>query len=397
VNTGTGEFYFELPLFNLKGPLPLLASLYYGSSSAERILSAASDAADSAAVDSFLAPLGRGWLHNYQMRRFAFAAAWETHVVYDQGRVLPFWLRHGSWELEEPADAPYQLEADGEGGFYLLDPEKDAVYGFGADRRLTRVEDRNGNGLTLTYDGDGRLVQVADGLGRALQYTYDGDRLTAIGDQSGRAYAFAYTDGLLTSVTDPLGERTVFAYDSDGRITAVTYPSGHTPYTQTYSEGRVVRQQDAYGNVTTLSAGTGDSAQVAYPDGSRWQHRHEERVDRSVLAGFTDPAGEAVGIAPVAGGGLELTDRHGDHTRVDRDAISGDVSQVTDALGQTTRYSYATTEQSIAGIGFLFRDRTAVTYPDGAREEYVYDGPGNVVERRDRVGQVWRQTYNERG
>jgi RHS repeat-associated protein len=391
VHTGTGEFYFERPLFNLGGPLPLFSGLYYGSNVARRITNADIDRA-------FGHVLGPMWLHNFQILRL-YKGDQETHIIYDRGQILRFKQQGDAWDLISDVETPFALKADLDGNYYLLDPTKELIFVFNPARRLERISDRNGNQLQLSYDQEGNLTQVSDGLGRTLYYTYSGSRLTGLHDGLGRNYTFGYTENRLSSITDPMGNVTTYTYDSDGNglITGVTYPGGHTPYIQDYNDqGRVVSQTDVVGNVTSLSFGTDGGSTITYPDGTAWEHRHS---NWNVLSGYTDPQGGDLSIDYDANsGGYVMTDRLGDQASGGYHEASGNLAWLTNARGETTTYTYAGQEQSFgAGVDFTFYDLTLLTYPDGTNEEFSYDNRGNVLERRDRVGESHRQTYNAKG
>jgi YD repeat-containing protein len=243
VNTATGEFYFETPLFDLGGPLPMKSSLYYGSA-----LSGNTDV-----NSAFGHVIGANWLHNYQMACL-HKNDQEAAVIYDRGKTLNFARNGTAWELSDTLDIAYSLKNDSAGNFYLLDPDKELVYIFNTDQRLSRVEDRKGNRHTLTYDTSGNLATVSDGLGRSLNFSYQDTRLAAISDGYGRTWRFGYTGQVLASLTDPMGNVTGFTCSDkakQGLIATVTCPRGNQPYTQTYdSEGRVIKQTDTYGDVT---------------------------------------------------------------------------------------------------------------------------------------------------
>ena len=114
--------------------------------------------------------------------------------------------------------------------FYPLDSSP-------AAGKLSRIEDRNGNALTLSYDGSGRLVQVTDTLGRGhvLQYTPAG-RIASVTDCTGRTVTYSYyagepggSVGDLKSVTSPPVTGTPNGNDfPTGKTITYTYTSGNS-------------------------------------------------------------------------------------------------------------------------------------------------------------------------
>ncbi|MFH1674513.1 MAG: RHS repeat domain-containing protein [Pseudomonadota bacterium] len=81
-------------------------------------------------------------------------------------------------------------------------------YHFASSGKLTSIENKNGNILTLTRDAEGRLGSVADGAGRTLSFSY----------QAG--------DNKIRTVTDPAGRTVTYEYDSNDNLVAVTNPDG---------------------------------------------------------------------------------------------------------------------------------------------------------------------------
>ena len=99
--------------------------------------------------------------------------------------------------------------------------------------KLARIQDRNGNTLTLDYDPAGRLESIEDSLGRIQTVTYAADgHITSITDSTGRTVTYAYyaqgetggSPGDLKSVTSPPVTGTPNGTDfSDGKTVTYTY------------------------------------------------------------------------------------------------------------------------------------------------------------------------------
>jgi YD repeat-containing protein len=113
---------------------------------------------------------------------------------------------------------------------------------------LTKVSDRNGNTVHLTYtdrklskienanhfieikrDQQGRITSVQDDQGRKVSYQYDAKgRLIETDDLGGAAWLYSYTDdNKLKTAIDPM-KRLNFevAYDDAGRVRRLRQPSG---------------------------------------------------------------------------------------------------------------------------------------------------------------------------
>lgn len=399
IDTSTGEFYFNLPLFDLGGPIPVVFDLYYGSH--------ASSVKD---VDrAFGQVMGPNWLHTYQIMRL-YKGDTRTKIIYDRGNVLTFESDGVHWKSSYDEKVPYELKTDDMGNFYLLDPSKKLVYRFNANRRLDRIEDRNGNALQLTYDNNGNLTQVGDGLGRMLNFTYEGSRLMGVSDSNNRAYQFSYnTSGYLASIADPMGYTTRYEYtDRSDRLALmewIYYPKGNYHTRQYYDNwGRVVIQKDAYNNSTEMSYNRPsgavymeetESTTISDPLGNNTEHRHQNKL---VLTEAKDAAGNPCRMKYDDNlRRTQVTDRLGDSTQVSYHSLSGEISDVTNTQGGVTHYTYTPRSQKFGTVEFTFYDLTRIDHPDGTNEQFTCDERGNTLIRHNKMGNRWQYTYNAKG
>ena len=184
---------------------------------------------------------GNRWTHSYDVRcvmKPGDGAAW----VYDgTGRkdlfqlqpdntyTCPGFFREGSL-----TNGIFRLTF-ADTGFWEFNPQGTSP----AAGKLARIQDRNANAITMSYDGTGRLLTITDTLARVhtLAYTTDG-RIASVTDSTGRAVTYAYygsggasggSAGDLRSVTSPPVIGTPNGNDfPDGKTVTYTYTSGHT-------------------------------------------------------------------------------------------------------------------------------------------------------------------------
>src|SRR5260370_34365589 len=119
-----------------------------------------------------------------------------------------------------------------------MDPASNLIYTFDSTGVLIKIEDRNGNALTVAPPVNG-TASVTDGLGRTLTFTYGANgKLAKVQDQTGRSVSFAYTGNDLTQVTDANGKVETYSYTTAGStvamLTARTLPLGNKPLTQVW-------------------------------------------------------------------------------------------------------------------------------------------------------------------
>jgi YD repeat-containing protein len=88
-----------------------------------------------------------------------------------------------------------------------------------------------------------------------------------------------------------------------------------------------------------------------------------------------------------------VTDLLGARSSATWDAASGLPASYTDALGNTTTFTYTATTQG----AFVFYDLTGVRFADGSTTSLTRDAKGNVVSLTDQSGRRWQATRNARG
>jgi len=136
------------------------------------------------------------------------------------------------------------------------------------DSKLSRIVDRNGNTMSLDYDGSGRLMQIVDDLGRTNSVRYDAaGRIAAVTDFSGRTVTYSYyagepggSRGDLKSVTSPPVTGTPNKNDfPEGKTTTYTYSTGyrderenHLLLSEMDAQGQTVSQHVYQHNQTDL-------------------------------------------------------------------------------------------------------------------------------------------------
>lgn len=384
---GTGElFMYPETFLTLGGPLDLSFSIYW----AARIRT----------DNNIVSRLQLAWLHNYDWAFNTPTFAPEDLVEFTTplGRVIRFeksFFEPG-WVLTPYTDVPFQL-AQQDTVYTLMDPRDGLRYTFliaGFRRPLTRIEDRNGNGLDLTYDASGRLDQVTDNLGRTLTYTYVSNRLASVSDGA-RTVAMTYGGGAVATVTDAAGGVTTFTYDAttspgNPQIASMTRPEGNTTWSQTYDAAlRVVTQTDAFANTTTFAYDdvTGETS-ITDPLTNLHVQTHSAALD---MTASRDEASQTVSFSTDAEGRrTSVTDRLSRTTSWTFHEPTRRLETVTDAAGGLYTLSYASTESD----GITYYDLASATGPDGSTDAYAYDSNGNILTRTDAQGHVTSFTYD---
>jgi len=372
-------------LLDLGGPLPLGFSMGYASARTR---------------DGQLASsLGDGWSHSFDFR--LFSAGSETRIALPSGRTLRFGEAGGIYTLVGPLETPYQLVADG-AEHVLLHPGSHLRYRFNASGQLVSIFDRNGNTLTLGYNGQ-LLSQVSDGLGRVLTFGYDANHFLAQVSDATRTVAFSVAARQLAQVTDAEGNATGFAYsnavpDTPGLLTQITYADGTVPYTFGYgASGRIATRTAA----PVLSGGTGGAvafalagttATVTDEAGGTWTFTVD--AEGNVLSTADPNAATSTWSYGAQGRPTGFVDAEGRGWTFAYEATSGAVSQVSRPDTATATVAYAA---STDALGLTDVEATSWTDFDGRTGGAALDAAGNVTSATDAAGQTWTFSHNATG
>ena len=377
ISTGTGEFVSSpAPDLSLGGPLPLEFRRYYSS-----YLNFNGDASS----------LGYNWMHNFDAR--VIVSGNTARVMLFGGGIVDFQQSGGTWRTSSQPRMAYQLLSSGN-GFRFLSPGDNLIYTFSQTGALLKMEDRNGNALTITPSAAGP-TQVSDGLGRTLAFVYSNSQLVKVQDQSGRSVSFSYSGNDMTGVTDANGNTTTFAYTTGDLLIKTVRPGGNAPYSQTFDNfTRVAQQTDSLGNKTTLAYNSGGNFGVTVvtdPLGRTTRGTYQDLLNISTLI---DAAGQSLSVAYDAlHRPTSVTDRLGNKRGVTYDPASGYITSHTDAQGNIITFAYQSQSQN----GFTFYNLSRISYPDATSSTLTYDGSGNVLTTTDRAGKTTTYTYNSRG
>ncbi len=143
------------------------------------------------------------------------------------------------------------MNVDPDGTVVVKQEEEGTTYSYSCYGRLTRIEDRNGNFVSVNFD-DRHLKQISDRYGRTVTATTNPEgRITSLRDFTGRTIGYAYTGKLLTSFTD--AERNVYGYtyDANSNLNSQINPDRtarsyiYNLYDEKY---KVVEETDELGN-----------------------------------------------------------------------------------------------------------------------------------------------------
>lgn len=318
------------------------------------------------------------------------------------------------------------------GKFKLITKEK-TIYFFdnSTNKRLTRIEEINGNFLNFTY-ADTLLTQITDAALRSIQLSYQDGKLKQVDDVLGtpaRTIKYTYdARGNLTQVEDPIGNKFKYGYlingplnrsiDKNGNVGDIVYNAGyqvkelitcHTSQRFSYSrsngttimaelvsgqnqitkyrynsKGQIIQKQGNCCGFNTSFEYDNDGNQTKFIDANGRVSTFTYDSKGNMLS-KTDPLGNTLYIT---WGGLgrvtSFTDKNGNTTNFNLDG-----------RGNVTRATYPeniTNEFTFAPNGDMLTSKDG----NGNITSYVYDNYGNITEIRKPLGVTYLATYDAR-
>ncbi len=440
VDVVTGRaFTHPITDLELPGPLPFTFQRMYSSKMAARDTG-----------------LGFGWAHTL---------GWEIAVTRrritvwnEQGIAVDFPMIPVGGETLGPWGWVVRRESWG----FLVDAEDGLWHIFslgvegGKRYRLTAIEDRNKNRITVVYE-DGKLVEVKDSAGRVIRIQTDAhSRITSLRVQNAFSQgqwvtfaSYAYdARGDLVSATDAEGHAARYAYDDDHRLTADTDRTGLTFHFVYDGEGRCVESWGDYPGrndpslvddvPTYLADGLTRAKGIHHCKFEYFPEDYSEVADSTQVRRFFGTKHGTLRKSVEGGAVMTATYREDGHLLAKMDALGattqwerdarGRVTKVVDPLGRVTTITRdaaglpVDVVDAAGGVSRIERDRfgNVTLYADalggvmtahresrglvaqildarGGLTRFTHDEQGNLAEVIDPKGGVWRYAHDALG
>jgi len=324
---------------------------------------------------------GYGWASSYGMNLVVNGDGSVTITEEDGSQVTAEPNGSGGFVLPASADSTLTLS----GGNYTFTRQETQIFSFNSSGQLTAVSDPNGYSTMLNYTS-GRLATVTDSEGRTINFDYGSNGLVSevVAPAGDTYYGYNLTDDL-TSVTDPLGRVTSFGPDANHLMLTMTRPNaqaggpdaGDNLVNVYDSFGRVVSQTDPAGLETTYSysgdnfSSAGGTTTITDPHGNVEVQDYTSGELMSLTKGYGTSAAATWTYAydPTSLGTTSVTDPN-DRTTTSTYDTNGNLLTSSDALGNTTTYTYNT-----------FNEPLTVTDPMGITTTHTYDANGNQLTK----------------
>jgi len=332
-------------------------------------------------------PFGFGWHTNLTVRLILVTDGVTTTaiVVESDGKRKRF-ARQAD-ETWAAAPGTYQtLTVAADGSAALRDKDGTARY-FDRTGRLTRIQDRNNNALTVSYDAGGVIASATAASGRTLTFTKGPDgRIARVSDPLGRAFQYQYdAGGHLTRVTDPVGGITQYTYYAGGNLRTVVDARGNTAISLSYdTQDRITREALADGATYQFAYLSATQTRVTNPSGYQTLYTFNSTGQPIEIR---DPLNRTTRSTWDANyNRLSQTDGNGHTTTFTYDA-NGNLLSESDPLNQVTAYTYEP----------IYSQVTSETDPEGNVTRFQHDARGNMTKIVDALGREAQLTYDAQG
>lgn len=248
--------------------------------------------------------------------------------------------------------------------------------------QVVGITNPGGETFTLTLDQLGRLTEgtLPSGASVEIEYTPLGD-VASTTDPAGRQTHMVYNERWLTSITDQEGRTTTYVRDDMGRIKGLIDANGNELSHVLDPMGRITATTDVHGQTTEMGycADVGAApCDVIDAFGNLIQRQFD---DNGRLVSETTDLGSTSWEYDSRDRVTAFVDALGNRTEMTFD-VTGNLTQVKDALNQTTTYTYDATN-------FL----TSITDASGATTQIVRNDIGQVVQVIDALSRVTELTY----
>ncbi|MEZ5044094.1 MAG: DUF6531 domain-containing protein [Saprospiraceae bacterium] len=352
---------------------------------------------------------GYGWTHTYNQQYWLDSTT--MALLRADGRTDRFTSNGNSYTAPKGI---FDTWEEYQSGKFRLTTKYGEKYFFDDSnhKKLTKIEDRNGNTITLEYNG-GKLSKITDPTRqRFLELTWSGNHCTAITDKfdpaAPRTFQLHYDGGDLTKTTNPANGEVWYYYkqhlltniaDENSNESAIKYNEGGAA---TQVASCLTRQTITYNiasrrtYVGELVEGVNQITTYEYDTLGRNTTRHGNCCGYNVAYTYDDDLNV---VTVTDGNGYLWQYQHDGNGNVLKEiAPNGDSEEFTyhpvfnlitshkDKMGFTTTYVYDNN-------GNLLE----VHKPLGVNEFYTYDEFGNNLTFKDGNGHITTYNYNTNG
>lgn len=323
---------------------------------------------------------GIGWDFNIDVSKIVIPAEGYYQVVLPDGSNTTFKdADNGGYECLNAHSTMTKS-----GSEYIVTNAAQSKYYFNADGEMYKVEDAEGNKLTISSMSNNQRT-VTDSTGRTYNIYYNGNnehsRVTKIEDTvANRTVTYEYnSDFQLISATNVAGGKETYSYDSNGHMNKITNCYDEVTDQITYFED---------GKVDYLINASGLKQVYTY-DKAKKQTGTKEYDGDTLVKTFTYDYDEKYAVKT---------------NKVETDGQTYDVDQITYTTDEDGKNKYDEMKKSVDIMGNTTeyeRDNngnvTITTNPDGTFTLANYNSKNNVTAEIDEMGYATIKAYEKDG
>ena len=378
-----------------------------------------------------------------RVTQFGFDEMWNiNHLKQPNGAESSFIYNKNNRlvKIEKPDGNTIKYEYDKNGNkTKIIDENGSETYlAYDELQRVTEVSTEKGIQFLYTYNSDGQITSVIDAMDNLTQFVYnEGGELIQEINALGNSRSYTYTAlGKVQSVTDEVGRVTTYDYESSGRLKSILHPDDTSEMFTYDNNGNGKTYTNKLGLITTYVYDSLNRViEIVNVNGESKRYTYDQ-VD-NVLS-MTNELGHTTNYSYTLTGQLEkVVDPLGNETHYNYDMLDqlievrqlgevdgtdgvevdlkqvnylneasrittykrdllGQVTSVTDALGQSEHYTYSPIGQLIEKIdkdgftteyGYTFQgDVNYIKYDDGKEVFMEYNPLNQLTEVRDWLG-----------
>jgi len=299
---------------------------------------------------------GYGWQFSYNTR-YSREQNGDIVVVRHDGRTDRFIKENGAFV--SPEDIYDTLKEYLPGKYVLRNKQgRKLFFDSPVHKRLTRIQDNNGNTLSLFYNTNLLLTAIIDASGRHVNLTYSNEKLHSIKDFNNRIFQLQYDgDNNLIRIINPVYDSVSYGYDTDHFLTSITDAMGNNTVIS-YSDKATAGINTSLSSHTLTYDTVNRITTVKYGDQTTKYYYNSN----SCISTIEDPFGNQVSMVWDDDNNMtDYTDENGHTTSYTYDN-KGNVLTNTNALNNVTAYTYESSYNRITSITDANNYTTSFTY-----------------------------------
>ncbi|GAB3955155.1 hypothetical protein GCM10028805_41840 [Spirosoma harenae] len=390
VNSYTGNLFYQRNEQSLRGTgYRIYQTFYYNS-----------------AQDTLNEGYGRGWSFYYHI---SYRALGDTVFIQRaDARKDTFLLRSGRYQA--PAGVYETLTKNGNQFILTAKNGEQRIFGDATHRKLTRIQDVNGNFITIDYT-NGNPIKITNSSGRFLLLTWTNGLLTQAvnGTDPSKKFTYSYSSSKeLIAVTDPLQGRKSFVYSNHylvrlgdennnpvviyyvgtgGRVKQITSCNTEQRFTFLDTERKSFVSQKTESGNSVISYGfdtAGRLSMLTDPNGNKAEFTYDNRNNLITQKDFNGTVSRFT--YDEKGNLITLIDPTGNATEYGYESVFNNLNSLKDAKGRMTTLNY-----DVKG------NLTGIVQPGGLTSAFTYDNAGRRLTSTNANNGTTSYQYNADG